>query len=206
MTGGKITCVVADDHAVLRAGLVALLELESDIEVIGQAGTGTETLALVQERTPDLAVVDLGLEGIDGLELCRQTTTPVIIYTGRAELETLDDALEAGARGYLLKSGPPGELVRAVRTVHSGLPFVDPALAGGLLKHRLDGGTASPLSKREAEVLQHLADGLTTEAVGERLFLSPTTVRSYAENAMRKLEARNRVQAVANAIRRGLVD
>lgn len=200
-----ITCVVADDHALLRDGLVAMLSHEDGVTVAGTATTGAELIAVISDVRPDVAIVDLGLPGAELMDLAGQTETPIIVYTGRDEVERLDLALESGVRGYVLKSGPPGELVRAVRMVSSGLPFIDPALAGGLLSRRL-GPPPSPLSKRETEVLQLLADGLTTEAVGQKLFLSPTTVRSYAENAMRKLEARNRVHAVAIAIRLGILN
>jgi DNA-binding NarL/FixJ family response regulator len=209
VTAESITCLVGDDHAALRKGLVALLEAEQDITVVGQASDGPEALALLERRKPDVTIVDLRMPGMDGVELCRQVAdsefeTSIVIYTAFDELEALDMALEAGAQGYVLKSGPPGELVRAVRMVYAGHPYIDPALAGGLLEHRL-GGASSLLSSRETEVLQLLADGLTTEAVGRQLYLSPTTVRSYAENAMRKLEARNRVHAVGNALRLGLI-
>lgn len=208
MQGSSISCLVGDDHEALRKGLVTLLEAEQDIRVIGQAGSGPEALALVERRRPDVTVIDLRMPGMDGVELCRrvrdtQLGTAVVVYTAFDELEALSMALDAGAHGYVLKSGPPGELVRAVRMVHSGQAYIDPALAGGLLEHRLAAG--SLLSGRETEVLQLLADGLTTEAVGRRLFLSASTVRSYAENAMHKLEATNRVQAVAKALRLGLV-
>jgi DNA-binding NarL/FixJ family response regulator len=209
MNASAITCLLGDDHEALRKGVVSLLEAEQDIRVIGQASDGPEALALVERRRPDVTIVDLRMPGMDGVELCRQVAgddplTSVVIYTAFDELEALDMALAAGAQGYVLKSGPPRELIRAVRMVHEGHAYIDPALANGLLERRLSAGT-SLLSTREGEVLQLLADGLTTDAVGKQLYLSPTTVRSYAENAMHKLEARNRVHAVATAIRMGLV-
>jgi DNA-binding NarL/FixJ family response regulator len=208
LQGGKpvieISCVIADDHALLRTGLVTLLEAETDICVNGIAADWAQLLGLLSPDTPDVAIIDLGLPGFNDLSTLREIAAPVIIYTGSDDLEALDLALEAGARGYVLKSGPPNELVRAIRMVNAGLPYVDPALATGLLEHRLE-GRGTLLSAREAEVLQLLADGLTTEGVGKQLYLSPTTVRSYAENAMRKLEARNRVHAVAQAMRLGLL-
>jgi DNA-binding NarL/FixJ family response regulator len=208
MEAATISCLVGDDHEALRRGLVTLLDAEQDIRVIGQAGSGPEALAMVERRRPDVTVVDLRMPGMDGVELCRrvrdeQLGTSVVVYTAFDELEALSMALDAGAQGYVLKSGPPGELVRAVRMVRGGQVYIDPALAGGLLEHRL--ATGKLLSGRETEVIQLLADGLTTDAVGQRLFLSASTVRSYAESAMHKLEARNRVQAVANALRLGLV-
>ena len=209
MTADNITCLVGDDHEALRRGLVALLDAEDDISVIGQAGDGPKTLALLERRRPNVTIVDLRMPGMDGVEFCRQVSeadlgTSVVIYTAFDELEALDMALDAGASGYVLKSGPPAELLRAVRMVHSGHDYIDPALAGGLLARRVAAGN-SLLSGRENEVLQLLADGLTTEGVGRELYLSPTTVRSYVENAMHKLEARNRVHAVAQALRLGLV-
>lgn len=205
---GTITCLVGDDHEALRKGVVGLLEAEGDIQVVGQAATGPEAFALADRRRPDITVLDLRMPEMDGVALCRQLLdrglpTSVVVYTGFDETEALDSALAAGAQGYVLKSGPPQELVRAIRMVHAGQQYIDPSLAARLLDHRA--GAHNPLSSRETEVLQLLADGRTTEATGLELFLSPATVRSYTENAMHKLEARNRVEAVANALRRGLV-
>jgi DNA-binding NarL/FixJ family response regulator len=209
MDGQTINCLLGDDHEALRKGVAALLESEDDIRVIGQAASGPETLALVERRRPDVLIVDLRMPGMDGVEICRRVKemdvgTTVVVYSAFDELEALDRALEAGAHGYVLKSAPPRELIRAVHMVCEGRRYIDPALAGNLIDHR-EATPASTLSAREAEVLQLLSDGLTTDAVGKELFLSPTTVRSYAENAMRKLEARNRVHAVAQALRMGLL-
>lgn len=206
MDNQQITCVVADDHEALRSGLVAILEGESDLRVIGQAADGPALLRLTERRRPDVAIVDLSMPTIDGIECARQITaepdsSAVVIYTGSAEPEALQSALAAGATGFVVKSGSPQDVVRAVRSVHAGLPYVDARL-GDTLGRRVARG---PLSHRESEVLQQLAHGLTTDAVGKELFLSPATVRSYAENAMRKLDARNRVHAVAIALRLGLI-
>jgi DNA-binding NarL/FixJ family response regulator len=202
----EITCVVGDDHEVLRNGLVAVLEAEGDLRVIGQAGDGRELLELAERRRPDVTIVDLAMRTIDGIECCRQITAradapAVVVYAGNPEPATLRSALDAGASGFVVKSGPPQDLVRAVRTVHAGLPYVDATLGIALGRRP----SRALLSEREAEVLQHLAHGLTTDSVGKELFLSPATVRSYAENAMRKLEAHNRVHAVAIALRLGLI-
>jgi DNA-binding NarL/FixJ family response regulator len=204
-----ISCVVGDDHEALRRGLVTLLRDDEAIDVIGQAANGTEALGLVERRRPDVLVVDVRMPGIDGIELCgtlagRDLPTTVVLYTAYDDPETLDAALEAGARGYVLKSSPPQDLVRAIHAVREGRRYVDATLAAALLA-RHDAPAGGGLSPRELEVLQLLADGHTTDAAAERLFLSPATVRSYAENAMRKLEARNRVHAVATALRQGLI-
>lgn len=202
-----ITCLVGDDHEALRKGVIAFLETERGISVVGQAANGPEALALTQRRRPDVLIVDVRMPAMDGIDLCRRIVehdlpTAVVVYTAFDELEALEMALEAGASGYVLKSGPPQELLRAVRVVGEGQRYIDPVLSSRLLARR---AAESPLSGRETEVLQLLADGLTTEAAGRSLFLSPATVRSYTENAMHKLEARNRVEAVAKALRLGLV-
>jgi DNA-binding NarL/FixJ family response regulator len=203
----EIRCVVGDDHEALRRGLVALLEAEDDLRVIGQARDGRELLEISERRRPDVTIVDLTMPKIDGIECCRQITArpgapAVIVYTGNAEPETLESALDAGASGFVVKSGPPQDLVRAVRAVHAGHPYVD-AMLGAALGRRE--AATSPLSDRESQVLQRLANGLTTDGVGKELFLSPATVRSYAENAIRKLGADNRIHAVAIALRLGLI-
>ena len=208
MQGESITCLVGDDHEALRRGVVSLLEAEQGIRVVGQASSGEETLALADRRRPGVVVIDLRMPDIDGVEICRRVAARslparMVVYTAFDELEALDMALNAGASGYVLKTASPQELVRAVRMASTGSQYIDPGLAGRLLARR--GPNGRLLSAREAEVLQLLAEGLTTEAAGERLFLSPATVRTYTENAMHKLEARNRVEAVAKALRMGLV-
>lgn len=208
-TQGQITCVVGDDHEALLRGLVSLLSAEPDLRVIGSAANGEDTLAITERRSPEITVVDVRMPRMDGIALCREVAekglpTHVVLYTAYDDLNVLESALEAGARGYVLKSGPPQDLVRAVRTVHAGQPFIDATLGAALLERR--SGDGNPLlSKRELEVLQLLADGHTTDAAATALFLSPTTVRSYAESAMRKLEAANRVHAVALALRLELI-
>ena len=199
LDSNHISCLVGDDHEALRRELVAVLEAEDDLRVIGQAAEGPALVALAERRRPDVTIVDVDMRTIDGIECCRRITArphppAVVLHTSIAEPDVLDAALDAGARGFVAKSGPSQDLVRAVRAVHAGLPFIDARPQ-----------TATPLSRREAQVLQHLADGLTTEGVGRQLFLSPATVRSYTENAMHKLDATNRVHAVAIALRLGLI-
>jgi DNA-binding NarL/FixJ family response regulator len=207
MNGHEITCLIGDDHEALRSGLATLLDAEEDLRVVGQARNGRELLDLAERRRPDVTIADLGMPKIDGIAFCREITSrpnppAVVLYTGNAEPEVLQSALDAGARGFVVKSGPTKDLVRAIRTVHAGLPYVDAILGASLVSRRPAGPV---LSDRETEVLQHLADGLTTDAVGKALFLSPATVRSYAENAMHKLGASNRVHAVTTALRLGLI-
>jgi DNA-binding NarL/FixJ family response regulator len=204
----QIQCVVGDDHEALRRGLVAVLEAEDDIKVIGQARDGRGILELAERRRPDVTIVDIAMPGLDGIEVCRDLSaqewpTSVVLYTGSGEPDVLQSALDAGACGFVLKSGPPQDVVRAVRAASAGLTYIDATLGASLITRRRD--VAAILSQREAEVLQLLADGHTTESAATALFLSPATVRSYVENGMHKLEARNRVHAVATALRMGLV-
>jgi DNA-binding NarL/FixJ family response regulator len=203
----QITCVIGDDHEALRSGLAALLDAEDDLRVVGQARDGRELLELAERRRPDVMVADIGMPTVDGIAFCREITArpdppAVVLYTGTAETDVLQSALDAGARGFVVKSGPPQDLVRAIRTVHAGLPYVDGMLGAALFNRRAE----SLLSARETEVLQHLANGLTTAGVGKELYLSPATVRSYAEHAMHKLGASNRVHAVTTALRMGLIN
>jgi two-component system nitrate/nitrite response regulator NarL len=207
--GGRIRCVVGDDHEALRRGVVALLDAEPDMEVVDTAADGHETLSVTARRAPAVTVVDLRMHGLDGIEIAREVArlglpTKVVIYTAHDDVAALDEALQAGARGFVLKSGPPQDLVRAIRAADSGRTFVDATLAAALLERQAQPARAL-LSPREAQVLQLLADGHTTDAAAGALFLSSATVRSYVENAIRKLEARNRVQAVAAALRLGLI-
>jgi DNA-binding NarL/FixJ family response regulator len=209
MVNGIVRCLVADDHPALRQGLGRVIEAEDGLEVVGEARDGTQALALTERRRPDIAVVDIEMPRMGGLEYCRRVREAgeqpqVIVYTAHDDVKLLDEALEAGARGFVLKTGPMADVVQAIRSVMSGRPYIDGNLTSSLLDRR-DGESADGLSKREGEVLQLLADGLPTEAVAEHLYLSPATVRSYAEAAMHKVEGRNRVHAVANALRAGLI-
>jgi DNA-binding NarL/FixJ family response regulator len=205
-----IRCLVVDDHPLLRDGLVTMLDAEDDIEVVGQAADGDEALALAERRSPDVAIIDVRMPGKTGVDVCRElgerrNATPVVLYTAFDDVDLLDAGLEAGARGFVLKTGPPPDILQALRTVARGQPYIDAALTGALLQRRGD-KDRNPLSQREREVLQLLADGMTTDRAAEQLFLSPTTVRSYAESGMHKLAARSRTHAVAEALRLRLID
>lgn len=203
-------CVVADDHPPIVDAVSRYLETEEGIEVIGRLADGAEALAAIEELKPDVAILDVRMPHLDGIEIARRlsaegSTTGVILYTGVAERALVIEALDAGARGFLLKEAPLTDLVRAVRVVSDGRTYVDPVLAGVLatpaVTERLPGVT-----KREREVLRLLADGKRNEAVASVLGISPLTVRSHVKKAMAKLEADTRTQAVANALRQSLID
>lgn len=204
-----ITVLVGDDHPLLRKALSEVLRAEGDIQIAGEAQDGEQVLALAERRRPDAVVIDAHMPGLGGIEVCRRLATDapavtVVIYTGDDDLGLLEEALEAGARGYVLKTGRPRDVAQALRMACAGGVYIDPALGGALL-HRRFVRSEQVLSKREHEVLALLADGCTTEEAAQTLFLSPATVRTYAEKAMHKLEARNRPHLVAKSIRLGLL-
>ena len=210
MNASLLRCVVADDHPPIVDAVCRYLEAEAGIAVVGRAGNGAEALALIERLRPEVAVVDVRMPQLDGIEIARRlgaqhSPTGVILYTAFAERALVIEALDAGARGFLLKEAPLTDLVRAVRLVAEGRTYVDPVLAGELatpaVAERLPGVT-----KREREVLRLLADGMRNEGVATLLSISPLTVRSHVKKAMQKLEADTRTQAVANALRQSLID
>jgi DNA-binding NarL/FixJ family response regulator len=202
----RLRLVLIEDHQALREGLELLLGREG-CEVAGTAGTAAEGRRLVAELDPDVALVDIRLGADDGIELTRRLLADepgrrIVLYTGAAEEELLFDGLDSGARGYALKEGSPRELVDALAHVAGGGTYVDPRLRPALLSRRSTERQPA-LSAREREVLALLAQGLTGEAVAERLVLSSETVKTHVRNAMAKLEAHTRVHAIAIALREG---
>jgi DNA-binding NarL/FixJ family response regulator len=203
--GGPLACIVADDHPVVLDAVCALLERRG-LVVEGRARDGDAALALIAEHRPPVALVDLRLPGMSGSETAREAQrlspgTAVIVYTGQTDVACMTEVLDAGARGFVLKDAPLEDLIRAIDMVADGGVYVDPALAGVLVDARGPG----KLTPREREVLRLAADGLSSERIGERLFLSPQTVRGHVGNAMGKLQAHTRTQAVATALRERLI-
>ena len=205
--------LIADDHSVVRAGLRALLEGEPDLEVVAEAGSGEEAVALALGLAPDLVLMDLRFagtdRGIDGIEAVRRLAAeaagiPVVMltsYSGRADIVR---ALEAGARGYVLKAGPPEELFRAVRSACVGGMGLAPEIVSDLF-----GQVAAPrpdLTQRETEVVRLMADGHSNRAIAETLFLSEATVKTHLVRIYRKLGVDNRAAAVSECVRRGLLE
>ena len=202
-TGDVIRVVLADDQDLVRGALAALLSLEADIEIVAEVGRGDEVLAAVREHDADVALLDIEMPGIDGIEaaalLAREIPTcRAVMVTTFGRPGYLRRALEAGARGFVVKDTPARELADAVRRVHSGLRVVDPALAS---ESMLDG--ASPLTEREQEVLRASLDGVPVRTIAARLFLSPGTVRNYLSTAIAKTGTSTRVEAARLAQDRG---
>ena len=203
-----ITCLVADDHPVMVRAVSDVLR-QHGIEVTAEATDGGDALAKAESVRPDVALVDLRMPRLSGIELARRLArtspaTAVILYTAYGERALLTEALDAGARGFVLKDSALSDLVRAVEVVANGGTYVDPQLAAFLLAPREPGGLRS-LSKREREILRLLADGKNYEQIGELLYISPETVRAHVRKAMDKLDADTRTQAVATALRQSLI-
>jgi two-component system response regulator DesR len=199
----SIRVLLAEDQTMLRGALAALLELEPGIQVIAQAANGREALKLAREHRPDIVVTDIEMPEMTGLELALQlkdaaTPTRVIILTTFARPGYLRRALDAGARGYLLKDRPASELAEAIRRVHAGLRAVDPALAAEAWS-----ADADPLSDRERQILQRAGDGRSSAEIAAELRLSEGTVRNYLSEAIAKLGAANRTDAARIARSRG---
>ena len=203
-----ITCVVADDHpAVLEA--VAEFLVQGGIEVIARARDGEEALERIEQRKPQVALVDVRMPKLGGIELTRraQRSTPdtsILLYTGYGDRALLTEALDAGVRGFVLKEAPMDDLLRAVQSVATGGTYVDPVLAGTLAASSI-GNKLPELTQRQRDVLRLLADGLANEEIGKRLFISAETVRTHVRKAMDKLDADTRTQAVARALRDRLI-
>ncbi len=203
--------VVADDHPAIIDAVCRFLEGETEeVDLVGRARDGEQALRLIADLAPDVAVLDIRMPGVDGIEIARRltadgSTTSAILYTGHAERAILLEALDAGARGFLLKEAPLDDLVRAIRLVGEGGTYVDAALAG-LLAGPNAAERLPSVTKREREVLRLLADGMQNDQVAGRLGISPLTVRTHVKNAMRKLESDTRTQAVARAMRESLID
>jgi DNA-binding NarL/FixJ family response regulator len=200
--------VLIEDHQALREGLELLLAREG-CEVVGAAGSAGAGRELVEALAPDVALIDIRLGEESGIALTADLLDAdparrIVLYTGSSDVDLLISGLDSGARGYALKDGPPSELTGALTTVADGGTYVDPRLRPALLSRRAT-QTQSVLSKREREIMDLLAQGLTGEQVAERLFLSSETVKTHIRNAMAKLEAHTRVHAIAIALRDGVI-
>jgi len=202
----RIRVLSVDDHPLLRQGIGALVSAQPDMVMVGQAATGEEGLREFREHRPDVTLLDLRLPDVSGVEVLRaiRAEAPearvVILTTFEGDVE-IQRALEAGARGYLLKTMPPGELVEAIRQVHAGKKRIPPAVAAQLAEHVSD----EALTPREVEVLRHIAQGNRNKDIAERLFISEETVKVHVKHVMDKLGANDRTEAVAIGIRRGII-
>jgi two-component system response regulator NreC len=208
--------VLADDHAVLRAGLRALLEGEPDLTVVGEANNGADAIDLVEQKRPDVVVMDIDMPAMDGLEATRRIVaadlpTRVLVLTMHDEEAYILRVLEAGGSGYVLKSSADTELMDAIRTVARGDVFLYPAATRLLLKAYLTEDRAAPapvrgrLSEREEQVLALTAEGYSNQEIGHQLYLSSKTVDTYRQRIMEKLDLHHRSELVRYALDKGLL-
>ena len=202
----SIRILSVDDHPLLREGIAMLIENQPDMDLVSQAATGREAIQQFREHRPDVTLMDLRLPDMSGIDalIAIRTENPnacvVMLTTFEGDVE-IQRALEAGARGYLLKTTPAKELVEVIRQTHAGKKRIPAEVAAHLAEHIGD----DPLTAREVEVLKHLAEGNRNKDIGERLFISEETVKVHIKHIMEKLGANDRTQAVAIAVRRGII-
>jgi DNA-binding NarL/FixJ family response regulator len=213
-----IRVLIVDDQALVRAGFRAILELQDDIEVVGEAGDGGKAVALARELRPDVVLMDIRMPGVDGIEATRLIAgdgeTPRILILTTFDLdEYVYEALKAGASGFLLKDAPRDQLIGGIRTIAAGDTLLAPTLVRRLVEdfvRRPRPGARPPqslhdLTKRELEVLILIARGLANSEIASRLFVSEATVRTHVTHILAKLNLRDRIQAVVLAYESGLV-
>jgi two-component system, NarL family, response regulator DesR len=200
-----ISLVLAEDQVMMRNALAALLAMEDDIEVVGQVGDGEEALELLRQLRPDVALLDIDMPGLSGLDVLRASVTEglptrIMIVTTYGRPGYVRQAMDRGARGFMIKDRPVPELVDAIRRMAAGALIIDPDLAVSALEM-----APNPLSEREREVLRASAGGPTIRAVAQQLHLSASTVRNYLSAAIQKTGAENRAEAYAVALQNGWI-
>jgi DNA-binding NarL/FixJ family response regulator len=213
MAEGGIRILVADDHPMLREGLVGVLSTQPDFEVVGEASDGAEAVRLAESLHPDVILLDLEMPGTDGvaaLEGLRDAGSEAraVVFTAYDTDERILGALRAGARGYLLKGASRAEIFSAIRTVHAGGSLLQPDVTARLLEHigrNDEGARGEQLTPRELEVLGLISQGLQNSEIAAQLFVTERTVKFHVSSILAKLGADNRTEAVAIAARRGLI-
>ncbi|MFB6842618.1 response regulator [Streptomyces sp. NPDC056361] len=214
MADRPIRVLLVDDHQVVRRGLRTFLEVQDDIEVVGEASDGAEGVARAEELRPDVVLMDVKMPGTDGIEALkrlRELANParVLVVTSFTEQRTVVPALRAGAFGYVYKDIDPDALAGAIRSVHAGHVLLQPEVAGALLaQDDSPGGTGrgTTLTEREREVLGLIADGRSNREIARALVLSEKTVKTHVSNILMKLDLADRTQAALWAVRHGLTD
>lgn len=214
----KINVLIADDHSMIRQGIKQILELENDIQVIGQAGNGIDAVRLADELKPDIVLMDINMPGLNGIQATaeiKQKGIPVkiIMLTIHDDNEYLFKTVNLGAEGYVLKDADSAVLIDAIRTVYGGENYVQPHMAARLIKEfnrsnsqdKGHGSDSNSLSEREVEVLKLIADGLLNKEIADRLNISEKTVKNHVSNIFRKIDVADRTQAAIYAIRKDIV-
>jgi two-component system, NarL family, response regulator NreC len=210
----KVRILLADDHTILRSGLKALLSMEPDMEVVGEASNGREAVQLASTLKPDVIVMDISMPEVDGLRAASEIhdqglKSRIVFLTVHADDDYLFQTLKVGSSGYVLKSSADSELINAIRTAYRGDVFLYPSavkkLLGEYLKGGGQGGEPDSLTNREKEVLKATAEGFTNNEIAEQLVISPKTVDTYRQRIMEKLNLHHRSELVRYALKRGLL-
>ncbi|HEX6796375.1 MAG TPA: response regulator transcription factor [Ktedonobacterales bacterium] len=214
----KVRVLIADDHTILRAGLKMMLNAQPDIEVVGEASDGHQAVSEAQRLLPDVIIMDITMPECNGIEATKQVKrllpeTRVLVLTMHENEEYLFQMLRAGAAGYMLKEAADTELISAIRVVSSGRFYLSPSAQSMMVSDYLqrvhtgeERDSYSALTEREREILKLVAEGLTNNQIGERLFISPKTVDTHRTHIMDKLNLHNRAELVKFAMRRGLLE
>lgn len=212
-----IRIVLAEDHIIVRKGIHSLLSQQPDMEVVGEASTGYEAVALAESTQADIILMDINMPELNGLEATRQIrrlqpSVKVLVLTMYSNEEYVLQLLQAGAAGYVVKQSIPAELITAIRAVHEGNTFLSPLIAKGVIDAYLhhaptaeQGDNYSKLTDREREVLQLLVEGFGVREIAQKLFISSKTVGVHRANLMEKLEVNNMVDLVKYALRKGVI-
>ncbi|MFJ6636284.1 response regulator [Streptomyces sp. NPDC091376] len=205
--------IIADDHPLYREGVKRALTWSGSIEIVGEATTGREALTMIKELEPDVAVVDYKMPEMDGIAVTHavsqwKLSTKVVVVSAFENSELVFRALEEGAAGYLPKDANRSELIEAVRQAAAGKTVIPPTLAGGVAEEiRMRAQSSGPVfSTRELEVLRYFAQGLSIPQIAQKLFLAPSTIKTHAQHVYEKLGVSDRAAAVAEGMRRGLLD
>ena len=209
----KIRILLADDHAIVRAGIRQFLELAGDIEVVAEAGDGEQAKELLQAKHPDVAVLDIQMPKATGIEVTRWAKanaqeTGILILTAYDDDPYVMAVLQAGANGYVLKTAAPDEIIQAVRDVHAGKSVLDPSVTGALMAQvfkKPENQPVEQLTEREMEVLNLVAKGYTNKAIGYKLEISDRTVQGHLAHIFNKLQAASRTEAVMRAVSLGWI-
>lgn len=209
----KVRVLLADDHAIVRAGIRQFLESAGDIEVIAEAGDGEQAKSLMQTERPDVAVLDIQMPKATGIEVTRWAKTNVqgvgiLVLTAYDDDPYVMAVLQAGANGYVLKTASPDDIIQAVRDVHAGKSVLDPSVTGALMAqifHKPESQPVEQLTEREMEVLHLVAKGYTNKAIGVQLNISDRTVQGHLAHIFDKLQAASRTEAVMRAVSLGWI-